>query len=655
MFDKSISLVFFSCLAVFIQSCKTIEPYKDASLAFENKHFSVSADLYNKKYLAAKTRVEKADFAFRLGESYEKMGKNDDALAWYELAYQNGKRGAGLKYALALKKQERYDDAIKILKEAGSEEGHSSYYSKEMQACKAAAQYLKNAKEVATLGVAVKKLEINSANDDYAPSIIDKKLYFSSDRPSSSEKKASSYEWTKRGYSNLFASDLSPDPSSPEATTSLNTDYNEGGIGFSAKTKEAVFCRCGTSSKTTKREYCALYSAKLNESGSWENIEKIQFDVDTSNYASPFLSEDGQQLFLASDLISGSGGFDLYSMTKNTDGRWSNLTNLANLNSQYNEVFPSVYADTLYFASDVPTGMGGLDIYKAVKMGAKYKNPTNLKAPLNSGADDFGLVFAPNLAKEQKVVNLGFFSSSRKGGQGGDDLYLFTQVPPKAPEVPKKPVLFTVTLQGLTLEKEGLERKNLGGVQLKIVSEDTTFTLLSDKDGKFSSPLKFDRDYKITAVKNPYFTANTTVTTRNLFLDTDNPNLLVETQIALQKIEKDKEIVLENIYYDYDKWNIRPDAIPTLNELTATLQDNPKIKIELSSHTDCRGNDAYNQTLSQKRAESVVQYLISKGIAPERLEAKGYGESNPIALCDCKKCTEEEHQKNRRTAFKVID
>jgi outer membrane protein OmpA-like peptidoglycan-associated protein len=288
-------------------------------------------------------------------------------------------------------------------------------------------------------------------------------------------------------------------------------------------------------------------------------------------------------------------------------------------------------------------------------MGAKYKNPTNLKAPLNSGADDFGLVFAPNLAKEQKVVNLGFFSSSRKGGQGGDDLYLFTQVPPKAPEVPKKPVLFTVTLQGLTLEKEGLERKNLGGVQLKIVSEDTTFTLLSDKDGKFSSPLKFDRDYKITAVKNPYFTANTTVTTRNLFLDTDNPNLLVETQIALQKIEKDKEIVLENIYYDYDKWNIRPDAIPTLNELTATLQDNPKIKIELSSHTDCRGNDAYNQTLSQKRAESVVQYLISKGIAPERLEAKGYGESNPIALCDCKKCTEEEHQKNRRTAFKVID
>ena len=144
-------------------------------------------------------------------------------------------------------------------------------------------------------------------------------------------------------------------------------------------------------------------------------------------------------------------------------------------------------------------------------------------------------------------------------------------------------------------------------------------------------------------------------TSKGLGKDPANPIQKFEVEIVLDKIYKNKEITLENIYYDYNKWDIRSDAQPTLNKLADILAQNPQIRIQLSSHTDCRGNDAYNETLSQKRAESAVNYLISKGLDASRLVAKGYGESQPAITCDCKKCTEDEYQANRRTTFKVLE
>jgi outer membrane protein OmpA-like peptidoglycan-associated protein len=219
-------------------------------------------------------------------------------------------------------------------------------------------------------------------------------------------------------------------------------------------------------------------------------------------------------------------------------------------------------------------------------------------------------------------------------------------------------------LEGFTREKDFLEADNpnspvsgykeLANVAVTVTTEDTTFTLKSSSKGTFAFELKENRDYRFTAVKDGYFKGNGYLTTRELFKDPANPVQTLRVEITLDKIFKDKEIVLENIYYDFDKWDIRQDARPALDRLSEILKDNPTINIELASHTDCRGNDGYNLSLSQKRAESVVQYLIARGIARERLSARGYGETSPIETCDCRQCTEEQHQANRRTTFKVI-
>jgi outer membrane protein OmpA-like peptidoglycan-associated protein len=200
-----------------------------------------------------------------------------------------------------------------------------------------------------------------------------------------------------------------------------------------------------------------------------------------------------------------------------------------------------------------------------------------------------------------------------------------------------------------------LGRKPLSGavVQAEWGTKKQAFTVKDD--GFFKMELAENTDYSFNATLGGYLTNNAKFSTKGIAKDPGNPVQTFEIEIVLDKIFRNKEIVLENIYYDYDKWDIRPDAEPTLNRLAEVLRQNPGIRIQLGSHTDCRGTDAYNQSLSQRRAQSAVNYLISKGIDGALLSAKGYGESQPAALCACSNCTEVEHQTNRRTTFKVVE
>lgn len=177
----------------------------------------------------------------------------------------------------------------------------------------------------------------------------------------------------------------------------------------------------------------------------------------------------------------------------------------------------------------------------------------------------------------------------------------------------------------------------------------------SDVDGSFFSQLDTNETYFFQTTKAGYFTALDTLSTFNLNIPADTNQWTLAIQIELAPFEKGKEIVLENVYFDYNKWDIRPDAAAELNKLVRLLNENPDLNIEMGSHTDCRGRESYNQSLSQKRAESTMQYLIQAGISDSRLQAKGYGESSPAASCDCNSCTEEEHQRNRRTSFVILD
>jgi outer membrane protein OmpA-like peptidoglycan-associated protein len=294
---------------------------------------------------------------------------------------------------------------------------------------------------------------------------------------------------------------------------------------------------------------------------------------------------------------------------------------------------------------------------------------------MNSGADDFGFLNVKtfNLKSNSKpgdLIKEGFFTSNRPGGRGGDDIYRFQQKvpPPKPPKIDTAktaPSVFKIVLDVYVLEKvledpnnpnsKVLGRKPLKGAKINMSLANKKMSFVTPEDGPVKIDLAEQTDYQFTATLENYLSNSAKFSTKGIAKDPANPIQVFEVEIVLDKIFRNKEIVLNNIYYDYDKWDIRPDAEPTLNKLAEVLLQNPGIKIQLGSHTDCRGNDGYNQELSQRRAQSAVEYLISKGVKEERLTAKGYGESQPAALCACARCTESEHQTNRRTTFIVLE
>jgi outer membrane protein OmpA-like peptidoglycan-associated protein len=286
---------------------------------------------------------------------------------------------------------------------------------------------------------------------------------------------------------------------------------------------------------------------------------------------------------------------------------------------------------TLYFSSDSYEGFGGLDIYSATKNGdGKWGNVTNMGYPINSSKDDFGLIF-------NKKADSGLFSSNRPNGAGSDDIYLFD----------KKNV---IVLLGKVIDKK--TKEPIPNAIVKLLDKETQRedSLTADKSGKFQFSLTPNKDYAVAADKYGYFlVSQVNVSTKQVGKDT------IEVTLELQSITVGEVVKLENIYYDFDKFDIRPDAARELDRFVQFMNKYPGLVVELRSHTDSRGSDTYNQWLSQKRAESAVAYVIGKGIDKSRITARGYGESKPVNQCVNRvPCTEEEHQMNRRTEFVVV-
>ena len=312
-----------------------------------------------------------------------------------------------------------------------------------------------------------------------------------------------------------------------------------------------------------------------------------------------------------------------------------------------------------YFSSNGQAGMGGLDIFSATKVGKQWMNPVNLRAPINSPADDFGLIFLPVPDEKKKDIRqCGLFTSSRPGGKGNDDIYSF--------ELPR---IKLYQLEVLVKEKTfatpndpnsavtGTKSLPIAGVSVFDVTTfgktDSLNKYIADAKGKIIFTIEPEKLLKLTASKNDYFSRSENFSSVG-FSTSENDTVKETVTIVLDKIYKDVQITLSNIYYDYNKWNIRPDAALVLDTLVTLLKENPTVNVELGSHTDSRGNDKFNLTLSQKRAQSCVDYLATHGIDKARLTAKGYGETMLVNNCgNGVNCTEAEHQKNRRTTFKV--
>lgn len=481
---------------------------------------------------------------------------------------------------------------------------------------------------------------LNSGQVNFSPVYYKDGLVFVTDRSMKASPKT--YAWTSRPFLDLYYAKLdgSGKPGSPKAMQgAVNGIYHEGPVAFNANGDTAYVTRNNYVKKKVGKSNQDVVNLKIyqitRKDTSWSNMTELPFNSDDFSTGHPTLSRDGQSMIFVSDRPGGQGGADLW-LSRKVNGTWSQPENLGPaINTAYNDVFPTLWKDSvLYYSSEGRHGLGGLDLYRADKAGSGWNRAENVGYPLNTSFDDFGIAVNDS-------ATAGFVSSNRGGNPEIDQIYAFTIND------------LRFTLEGIAVEKGSQEP--LAGVTVELLNRKTgkKETAITGPDGRFMFKLDRETDYSVVGSKDGFFTNTEIVSTVG---KVRSENMFVKLKLELEKIVINKPIVLENIYYDLDKWDIRPDAALELDKLVQTLKDNPGIRIELSSHTDSRADDKYNDVLSQKRAESAVQYLTSRGIDAGRMVAKGYGERKLVNGCSNDvKCTEEEHQANRRTEFKVIE
>lgn len=449
------------------------------------------------------------------------------------------------------------------------------------------------------------------------------------------------YNWTGRSYLDIYytAKDNSGKWLSPMMLKGdVNGQFHEGPACFTSDGSVVYFTRSNYAKKnklaksSTSENNLKLYRAELVKD-KWTNVSELPFNSNEYSCGHPNLSADGKTLYFISDMPGGYGGTDIYKSVY--DGKnWSKPQNLGSvINTSGNEMFPYMHSDgTFYFSSEAHNNLGGLDVFMTSYNGEKWLQVENLNYPLNTSKDDFAYV----LSKDGKT---GYISSNRDNFT--DKVFEITKNDP------------TFILSGHVSQK-GKPGSSIDSAIVEIYNQTdkNRQMLLTDKNGNYKMKLKVNSEYEVRSWKPMYFT----VTKPHLFCMVGRKvSENFEANFVLDQIIIEKPIVLDNIYYDLDKWAIRPDAAMELDRLVQVLEKNPKIQIELSSHTDSRAGDQYNMILSDKRAKAAVQYIISKGIDAKRMKWKGYGESKLVNNCkNDVQCTEEEHQKNRRTEFKVI-
>jgi len=447
------------------------------------------------------------------------------------------------------------------------------------------------------------------------------------------------YGWTGNGYLRLYFKQSNDSVQLFPIKT--YTNYHIGPASFTADGNTIFFAL--TRIPETIRDKVntinvEIFSSVKGEDGKWS--EPVSFPLNKVNEYSvgdPFISPDGSRLYFTSDMPGGLGGTDIYYIDKTTTGGWRGPVNLKEVNTQGNERTPFLDKDgSFYFSSDGNVGMGGLDIYCYAKNSKGINQIQNMGYPINSPQDDLSF----NIDGK---TSLAYLSSNRVGGLGNDDIYSYSNLLNSS-----KPILAFKLIGTVYNKKTNLPLANAVVTLSKLNSD--SLKVETDSTGTFNFNLDKESDYNLNGQKPIYRPDATDLTTKGLYISTT-----ITKDLFLEPAELGKTFLLKNIYYDFDKWNIRADAAIELNKVVTIMKENPTIWIELGSHTDSRGKDDYNQTLSQKRAESAVQYIISRGIEKNRITARGYGETKLVNKCGNRViCTKEEHQLNRRTEFKIV-
>jgi len=593
----------------------------------------------------------KADMVYMVSECYRIINDPKNAELWYKKAVKSAFPKPEAQYWLAesIKKNGRYPQAIEEFRKYRQLVPGDPRTEQQIRSCELAIEWT-SSPEAYNIEEAK---ELNSKDSDFSPAYARDDygmVWFTSSRDDAQGNK--SHGATGQNFTDIFETRLDKKGkwSTPVPADYVNSEFEDGTPSFSPDFSEVYFTRC-EAGKREDKGCVIMYSER--EGTQWSDPKKLSILADSLVAAHPSISADGLTLYFVSDMPGGMGGKDIYrSVRTSASGDWPRPENMgSDINTRGNELFPYVREDgTLYFASDGQIGMGGLDIFRAIPQTGGRWVVENMKAPINSNADDFGITFENGTEK-------GIFSSTRKG-RSYDDLYFF--------ELP--PLRFGIT--GLVKDEKTGQPVQSAIVAL-IASDGANLQTETGAGGDFKFALKPEVDYIFLASKKGYLNGKEKETTRGQDKSRDFMATILLTAI-------DKPIELPNIFYDFGKWDLRPESMVSLDKLVETLNDNPSVTIELMSHTDSRDTEEYNLDLSQKRAQSVVDYLIARGIDRERLTARGYGEASPKVvdasisrespfLRTGTSLTEQyintlandeqkeiAHQINRRTEFKVL-
>lgn len=583
----------------------------------------------------------------KLGNAYYFNAELEKAAKWYEALFsmnENQEPEYLYRYSQTLKSIGEYAKADKLLDQFNKKSGNDSrakLYAKHKD-------YLEEIK--ANSGrFNIEDAGINSEFSDYGTSFSGNQLVFASARDTGGVAKKV-FKWTNQSFTNLYSSVVKSDGKLEEPKrfgNRINSKFHESTPVFTKDGSTMYFTRNnfleGKKGKDSKRiTLLKIYKATLLD-GQWKDVTELPFNSDQYSVAHPALSNDDKTLYFASDMPGTFGQSDLFKVTINEDGTYSIPENLGiKINTEGRETFPFISDENeLYFATDGRPGLGGLDVYVAkIEKDKSFGEVQNVGAPINGPKDDFAFLI------DSQSRN-GFFTSNRDGGRGYDDIYKFTET---------KKITCEQILKGTITDKESSDF--LEEVKMTLFDEKYQFLKgnVTNNRGQYSFEVECGKTYYVRAEKRNYETKESTISIEkvngesylNLELDKRIKSIALGTDLA-------KTLDIPIIYFDLDKSFIRKDAAFELEKIVAVLNEFPKIKIDIRSHTDSRQTAQYNEALSDRRAKSTRDWLIKNGIDASRLTAKGYGESQLINKCvDGVSCTEAEHQLNRRSEFIVI-
>ncbi len=614
---------------------------KKANKEFDKYAYIDAREIYLK---VVEDGYESAEIFKNLGDTYYYNGDYTNAAKWYQKLVTQFPDQTEPEYyyraAQSLKSLAKYDESDALLKDYVAKGGKGLVIKKYEND----PDYLKST-VFKTRDFVIDKVSVNSSNSDFGAAFYMKnKLVFAS---AGNTTGAKINEWTQEPYLDLFIADRAANGelSNPmKLGGDINTEYNESTATFSKDGNTVYFTRNNfldgkkglDKSKKFKTLRLTLYKATKTGDYNWTNVVELPFNNKGYSVAHPALSLDGKKLYFSSDMPGTIGMSDLWYVDILGNDSFGTPVNLGpEINTEAKESFPFISEkNNLYFSSDGRSGLGGYDIFvTSLDKDGKPGAITNLGAPTNSAQDDFGFI----INEEDRI---GYLSSNRGGDRGSidDDIYLVKEI-------------CSITIKGKVFDEE--TKDPLPGANVSLLDENNQLVsqTTANNDGTYSFVADCGTQYTVRGVKEGYNPYENMIQTPIL-------SGIIDVPLPLKRIgpcapnDLGCKLNLQPIYFDFDKSNIRPDAEIELAKILAALREYKELIIHIESHTDSRGNDTYNEALSERRAQSTLKWLVGKGIDANRLTAKGYGESQLVNQCsNGVTCTAEEHQLNRRSMF----